>query len=545
MKIANLKTRLFLLGKKLIPTSVNYLKEKLWLKRNEDLRFGDYSTNFLFILANQLQQPPQRIFENLKDQIQQLAPNLVSEITFNNGYLNFRISDKVLFQTFRTLVKEPFKFFQEKSGRRQKINIEFVSANPTGPLTLGNGRGAVIGEVLAKVLKLNHYRITKEYYNNDRGRQIALLGESILANLNLAPANPEHYQGEYIVELADKFAKSASNFKSNPEKLGRKVAEKILKNMILKPLRKFGVSFDKVFSESELYQESDLLKKVFKKLEEKNLVEQKEGAWWLKLTKIGENKDEVLIKSNGEYTYFLSDILYHYHKLIVRRFKKAIVILGADHWDHVRRLKGVLKIFKKEKNYSPIVYQLVQLAKKGETFKMSKRKGVFVSLDELIEEVGPDPVKFFFLLHPPETHIVFDIDLAKKQSEENPVWYLKYAYVRAKSILNQAKKMKLTPLKDPLKAYQQFKDNELFLNLLRRIHQFKYLLTEISSNYLVNLIALESLRFAKEFHQFYEKEKIILPEHPVSRARLLFIKGIVNFFDFIFWLIDLKKPKKM
>ena len=283
-------------------------------------------------------------------------------------------------KTFRAIYKNKEKFFKQNYGRNQKLNIDYVSANPTGPLTLGNARGAVLGDALSNILKLAGFRVTKEYYVNDRGTQIEILGKTILAHLGKIPWEENFYQGEYLKEIASRIRAKLDTGQA-PEKIGKKIADYILNNFIKPSLKKFGTFHDWYFFETELYK-NNLDKKVLKILKKKKLIEERDGALFLLLTKLVEDKDEVLIKKTGEPTYFFSDILHNYYKFFIKKNKIEILIVASDHLDHTRRLKSALKIFGiKNYQFIPIVYQFVHLKKGEEYLKMSKRRGIFITLE--------------------------------------------------------------------------------------------------------------------------------------------------------------------
>jgi arginyl-tRNA synthetase len=402
-------------------------------------------------------------------------------------------------------------------------------------LTLGNARGAVLGDALSNILKLAGFRVTKEYYVNDRGTQIEILGKTILAHLGKIPWEENFYQGGYLKEIAEKFKNKVVDLE--PQKIGKKVADYILNNFIKPPLKKFGTFHDWYFFETELYK-NNLDKKVLKILEKKKLIEEREGALFLLLTKLGEDKDEVLIKKTGEPTYFFSDILHNYYKFFIKKNKIEILIVASDHLDHTRRLKTALKIFGiKNYQFLPIVYQFVHLKKGEEYLRMSKRRGIFITLEDLIQEIHPGIVRFFFLQKSPESIIEFDLDLAKKESEENPYWYVQYAYARLNSILEKAGKK---PNIDPQKVFLSIKDIESVKTILRKIHQFQDLIYLIYKEKRVNLVAEYLISLAKKIHSFYEKERI-LPD----RRKIAFVYFLREFLGFVLLCLQIKPVKKI
>jgi arginyl-tRNA synthetase len=519
-----------LLRKEIEKEKAKKILEKLKVFLIQDEKLGDYSTNLIFLLKEFASEKENFLIEKIKKEFNQF-----SKIEIVNNYLNFYLSDYELLRTFRTVYKNKEKFFKQNYGRNQKLNIDYVSANPTGPLTLGNARGAVLGDALSNILKLVGFRVTKEYYVNDRGTQIEILGKTILAHLGKISWEENFYQGEYLKEIAEKFKNKIVDLE--PQKVGKKVADHILNNFIKPSLKKFGTFFDWYFFETELYK-NNLDKKVLKILEKKKLIEERDGALFLFLTKLGEDKDEVLIKKTGEPTYFFSDILHYYYKFFIKKNKIEILIVASDHLDHVRRLKSALKIFGiKNYQFIPIVYQFVHLKKGEEYLRMSKRRGVFITLEDLIQEIDPGIIRFFFLQKSPEVVIEFDLDLAKKESEENPYWYIQYAYARLNSILEKAGKR---PNIDPQKVFGAIKDIESAKTILRKIHQFQDLIYLIYKEKRVNLLTEYLISLAKKIHNFYEKERI-LPD----RRKIAFVYFLREFLGFALLCLQIKPMKKM
>jgi arginyl-tRNA synthetase len=520
-----------LIRKEIEKEKAKKILEKLKFFLIQDEKLGDYSTNLIFLLKEFTPEKEKLIIEKIKKEFNQF-----SKIDIVNNYLNFYLSDYALLKTFRAIYRNKEKFFRKNYGRNQKLNIDYVSANPTGPLTLGNARGAVLGDALSNILKLAGFKVTREYYVNDRGTQIEILTKTILAHLEKIPWEENFYQGEYLKEIASRIRTKLDTGQA-PEKIGKKVADYILNNFIKPSLKKFGTFHDWYFFETELYK-NNLDKKVLKILKEKKLIEERDGALFLLLTKLGEDKDEVLIKKTGEPTYFFSDILHYYYKFFIKKNKIEILIVASDHLDHTRRLKTTLKIFGiKNHQFIPIVYQFVHLKKGKEYLRMSKRRGVFITLEDLIQEIDPGIVRFFFLQKSPEAIIEFDLDLAKKESEENPYWYVQYAYARLNSILEKAGKR---PNIDPQKVFIAIKDTEAAKIILRKIHQFQDLIYLIYKEKRVNLLAEYLISLAKKIHSFYEKEKV-LPD----RRKIVFVYFLREFLGFALLCLQIKPIKKI
>jgi len=530
----------------------NRLKKILKTKEKPQVKIilnqhGDLASNALFIWAKENKSNPYKGWEENKEKLNYYFKNIFDKIEFENGYLNFFIKKDILFKFFKLLLKNKknifeLNFFKSNFGHNQKIILEFVSANPTGPLHLGNGRNAILGEILSRILKETGFSVFKEYYNNNRGKQIETLGLSALNFLGFKINKEDLYRGDYLKELAEKNKGLCLKFKDQPEYLGYLLSKKILEFYIKPTLKSLNVSFDNFFSEKKLYEKLD--KEVLNKI--KKFTYEKDGALWLKL----QSKDEVLIKKTKEPTYFFSDILYHYNKFKIRKFKYSINIFGADHLDHARRLKEALNYFGiKEKQLKFIIYQLVYVKKGESTLKMSKRKGDFVLLDDLIKEVGPDPIKFYFALHPPETHLLFDIDLAKKKNEENLYWYVVYTGARLWSILEKAKKEKIIKnfnfKLDPKKAWDYLKENDDVINILKRIYFVKDILIDISKNFQIQILPQYIVEISKIINSFYEKEKIIENDLKKTLSKLEFVYCITNALKRLFYLINIEFKEKV
>ena len=511
----------------------------------ESLEYGDFSTNILFLLAKVLKENPYSIFEKYKDNFYKSIP-FTERLEFSSGYLNIFINKKILFNFYKSIILKKFDIFKNNIGKKQKLIIEYVSANPTGPLHLGNARGAVLGDILSNIFKLCNFKVTKEYYVNDRGKQIDLLVDTILYHLGMKEYSEEYYQGEYVKDIANSLKEKID--KLSLEKLKQFIISYILKKYIKTPLIKFGTKFDNFYFESDLYKKN-LDEKILNFFKKNKLIEEKDGAIWLKLSGLGEVKDEVLIKKDKEPTYFFSDILYNYEKLFIRKYKYSLIIVASDHQDHVRRLLAVFeKLFKvKPKNFQFLVYQMVHLYKENELLKMSKRKGTFVSLEDVLGIVEAPALRFYFAKYAPENTIEIDLDILKKESEENPIWYALYTYARFIGIIRKAKEQKFLftriSLKNNItKSFNYIKDKDEYLKILRNIVQFSQLISESAISLRPNLIFQSFLNLCKELNSFYEKVKI-LDRDEFTKSRLIFIIGIINFLEFLFNIFGIE-PKK-
>ena len=516
-------------------------KESVLVEIPENRKYGDYTANVAFTLSKILKKSPQEVAENLVAELKKQKINDFSRVESKNGFINFYLSENYLYGKLEEILKKKKNYRSPTSIN--SINIEFISANPTGPLTIGNGRGGFYGDVLANILEAQGNKVAREYYINDRGEQILSLGRSI----KLAQSDKRHetnnmeenlYRGDYINELAKQIDK-----RLNAEEAGQKVVELILKTYIKPVIKKLGINFDKWFSEKFLYEKGNY-EKVMADLMLSDFVYEKDGATWMKTSQFGDSEDRVLIKKDGAETYFLSDILYHFDKFKIRKFDKVVDIWGADHHGYAPRLKAALKVLGIPKdNLEIIITQLVRLIKKGKEVKVSKRAGTFITLKELVDEVGLDAARFFFLMYSPNTHMDFDIELAKERSQKNPVYYIQYAHARIASILtkikNQKSKIKIT--NQNLKLLKETSE----LNLIRKLIEFPELLAEISKNYEVHRLPRYSMELAREFHNFYEKHRVITEDKKLASARLALVTATKIVLTNALNLMGIKAPDKM
>ncbi len=533
------KTKI-ILRKYLKPEEFKEIEKRLKFFLTKDESLGDYSTNLLFLLEKQNPQIKETILEEIKTKFK----NYFEKIEVKSGYLNFYLSDFVLFKDLRSLIKKREKFFYLKT-KKQNVILDYVSANPTGPLHIGNIRPAVFGDLLSNFMKLLGFKVTKEYYVNDRGTQIEILAKSAKAFCNLIPLEENFYKGEYLEEIVNEYKEKIIQ-EEDLEKLGKFLGDLILERIIKKSLKNLGTNFDNFFFETDLYKDERFVQKILKIYEKKGLLEKRGGALILSLTKTGETKDEYLIRDNGKPTYFLSDILYHAHKFFIRKYKLLVDIFGADHHDHVRRLKKALEILGiKEKNLKIIIYQHVLLKRGDELIKMSKRKGTYITIDDLLSLVPRDIVRFMFSSITPEIVLGFDLELAKKKTTENPYWYVEYAYARMNSILEKLKEMnyQIKINIDPQKAAKYLIKDEEIKSLMRNIHKFKDLSQIIVKEFKPNLFYEFLLDFSKKLHRFYENKRIIKEE--IDRREILFVKLILSVLSFWLKLMNVKPVEKI
>src|SRR3989344_1740890 len=536
-----IKTLLADITRKIAPD----FKSEIIVKITENKNQGDYTSNVAFTLSKILKKSPQiaaeELVKNLKSSMS--AKKEFSKIEAQNGFINFFLSEECLEHQLEEILKKKNKYGNSNIGENYETQIEFISANPTGPLTIGNGRGGFYGDALANILKTQGYKVTREFYVNDRGGQILALGRSIKLvqgeKLNLEKTELDNlYNGDYINDLAKKIDKNLS-----VEEAGHKAVSLILSAYIKPVIKKLKIKYNVWFSEKSLYK-NGIYKKIMGDLMQKDLIYEKDGATWIKTSKLGDSEDRVLIKSNGDETYFMSDILYHLNKFQIRKFDKVIDIWGADHHGDMLRLSGVLKVLGIDlERLIILLNQFVRLVSGGKEFKFSKRAGTFITLEELVDEVGLDAARFFFLMYSLNTHMDFDMALAKERSQKNPVYYVQYAHARIASILakikNQKSKIKIT--KQNLKLLNTKPE----LNLIRKLIEYPEILSEIAKNYEIHRLPRYALELAREFHNFYEKERVITEDKNLTSARLVLVTATKIVLANTLNLMGIKSTDKM
>lgn len=422
---------------------------------------GDASTNVAMLLAKPLRNNPRAIAQLIVDGLTYDEKKVSAIEIAGPGFINFRFSNNYLFDELASIISVGNSFGQTSTNKGQKIQIEFVSANPTGPLTVGHGRNAVLGDTISRLMEWTGAEVDREYYFNDAGRQMRVLGQSVQARyldqLDKASQFPEGgYEGEYIKDIAAELIKEKGSELAETDDwvpFKEKAKEEIF-NDISDTLKRMNIHMDSFFNEHNLYENGDIDSTV-SRLRDKELVYEADGATWFKTTEFGKEKDTVLIKSTGEPTYRLPDIAYHANKLD-RGYDLCIDVFGADHIaTYPDVLSGISALGYDPEKVDVIVYQFVTIVKDGQPFKMSTRKANFITLDELMDEVGSDVTRFFFLMRSPNTHLEFDIAQAKEAGDKNPVFYLQYAHARICSILR--------------KAEEEYSfSNEVQLNLLQK-----------------------------------------------------------------------------
>jgi arginyl-tRNA synthetase len=467
------------------------------------------------------------------------------------GFVNIRLADAWLAEQVNTVLSRGADFVKSKMGGGKKVQIEFVSANPTGPLHVGNGRWASIGDSLARTLAAAGYEVEKEYLVNDAGTQAQVFGDTVFARYQQlfgrdVPIPREGYPGEYVFDVAraikDEAGEKFLDATETPVELKQLAVEKMVAS-IREDLLALGIDYDVWFSEQTLFEAPYTYKTAMDLLRQRGAVVEKEGAVWFASSALGEDKDNVLIRSNGAPTYFASDIAYHYDKFFNRKFERVIDIWGADHQGHVSRVKTAVQALGVEEGRLEIIIgQLVGLKRGGETVRFSKRAGEIITLREVIDEAGADACRFFFLQRSADSQMDFDIDLAKRQSSENPVYYVQYAHARSSGIVAQAAERGLKYEDGDVSLLR----HEAELTLLRKMLLLPELVESIAENHEPHHLPHYALELATAFHDFYEKCRVLDDSAPdLTRARLRLIAAAKIVLGSALGLMGMSAPDKM
>jgi arginyl-tRNA synthetase len=526
---------------------------EIQLEVPKDRRNGDFATNISLKLAKQLKRPPMDIAESILAYIDQSDPFFDKVVAVPPGFINFHLRYGAVVAIVERVLEEGDRYGGSDKGKGKKINVEFVSSNPTGPLTIGHGRQATIGDVLSNALSFCGYGVIREYYYNDAGGQMDILTRSVHARYQQLynpkyPFPDEGYKGDYIGEVAKMVSeREGDNYagKDDPETVEffRPLAVSRMINMIDKSLREYGVTFDVWSRESALYSEGKV-DRAIELLRKRGYIYDKDGAAWFKSSEFGDEKDRVIVRSNGEKTYFAGDIAYHMDKH-ERGFDRAINIWGADHHGYVPRMKGVMKALGYNEDFLEcLVHQMVSFVREGREVKMSTRQGQFITLDELVKEVGLPVTRFFFVMRSADSHLVFDLDLAKKESNENPVYYIQYAHARISSIMKHAreKEMDLSRLAEAdLSLLVEPEET----NLMKLISRFPSVVENAAEDREIHRIAAFILEMVGLFHSYYNKHRVISEDEQLSFARLALVEAIRQVVKNALGLLGIEAPERM
>jgi arginyl-tRNA synthetase len=517
------------------------------VERPKTLELGDYSTPLAMELRRTVGGNPLAIAEKIVRHLPALDA-IESPSVARPGFINFRLRDEWLDEQVELILAEGEAFGSQTWGEGRPVQIEFVSANPTGPLHVGNGRGAALGSTLANVLEAVGYRVEREYYVNDAGNQIDVFSRTLYARYQQLLGRPavvpeDGYPGEYMVELAEQIREAYGDSllrpegSPPPEELGPAGIAGMLER-IRADLESLRVSYDVWFRESSLYGESQRYQAIMDVLSERGYIARKDGAVWFTSTDLGEDKDNVLVRREGTPTYFASDVAYHYDKLLVRGFRRVIDIWGADHQGHVSRLKAAVEAIGADPSQlTVLLYQLV-MVKGG---RLSKRAGNIITLRELISEVGADACRFFFLSRSADSQMEFDLDLAKRQSNENPVYYVQYAYARIAGILRTAEERGV----DPSGGNVQLLRHPAELALIRKMLVLPELLETVARSLEPHHLPHYAGELATSFHSFYTECRVVSDDLEMTRARLKLAAAAKVALARVLHLMGMTSPERM
>lgn len=514
---------------------------------------GDFSTNLAMVLARAEKMAPRKVAEALVAVLEESAAEWGRVEIAGPGFINFHLASGYWFGILDEVLRRGADYGRSTFGKGKKVQVEFVSANPTGPLHIGHGRGAATGDAVAAVLAAAGYQVQREYYLNDAGNQMQTLGRSLLLRyrelLGEAIDFPEDcYQGDYIRDLANEFLESKGRAllelseEDAIEQIGSYGGGRI-RDGIDADLEDFGVRFDNWYSEQSLYDRGEVEKGIAL-LKERGLTYEQDGALWFKTTDFGDDKDRVLVRSNGVTTYFASDVAYHKEKY-ERGFDLVIDVWGADHHGYIPRMKAVLAgLGRDPEDLQCILVQLVNLLRDGQQVAMSTRAGKFVTLREVIDEVGKDACRFFFLSRRSDSQLDFDLELAKKQSNENPVYYVQYAHARVCSINRNAAEAGIgLPAVGEVDFSKLALEDELAL--VKQLSRYGEVVESAAQHFEPHRVVFYLQDLAARFHSYYNKGRVLIDDIETSRARLYLINGVRIVLENALLLLGVSAPERM
>lgn len=531
-------------------------EEQITLERPKLIEHGDFSTNIAMVLAKQVKKNPREIAQSIIDNIEK--NNLFKKIEIAGaGFINFFLKNEALISVIQEILQQKKAYGANTKGGNKKIQIEFVSANPTGPLHVGHGRGAAIGDSLARLLEFSGWQVTREFYYNDAGAQIDNLTKSVKARcLNIDVDNDDFpadgYRGDYIKEIADSYMMGLSincgeeiiesHGDIADDDCIKKFSVAYLRNEQDQDLANFKIKFDVYSLESSFYKNKKV-DEVVSLLKSNGFTYEKDDALWLKSTQFGDDKDRVMKKSDGSYTYFVPDVAYHLDKW-ERGFHRVINEQGADHHSTVNRVRAGLQGLKKNiplhwPEY--VLHQMITVTKGGAEVKISKRAGSYVTLSDLIEEVGCDATRFFLVSRRPDSQLIFDIDLAKTQSNDNPVYYIQYAHARIEGVLKQWGGNINSLSNNHPYSY----DSLLEKKLIKKISEFPELIETASKDLAPHQIANYLKECAAEFHSYYNDSKFLVKDESIMLGRLSLIYATQQILKNGLSLLGISAPDSM
>ena len=523
---------------------------EITIERPQNAEHGDYASNFPLKLARTARANPMTIAQELVALLPE-AEEIESAIAAPPGFINFTLRDKWLNRQVDRILQDGESFGNNNIGRGKKVQVEFVSVNPTGPMHIAHGRGAILGSTLSNILGASGYRVEKEYYFNDAGNQMDIFKRSLYARylqaLDVKAEVPENgYMGNYMIDIANEIiAEHGNKFQKLTEtealaQLGDIGIKKVIAK-IQKDLKQLRVEFDVWFREQSLYEHGQY-NKVMAILRKGGFLAEKEGATWFVSTNLGEDKDNVVVRSNGMPTYFATDIAYHYNKFVERNFDKVIDIWGADHQGHVPRMKAVVAAMGIDpERLQIIIHQMVTLKRGGELVRISKRTGDLITLEEVMNEVGVDACRFLLLARSASSQMDFDMELAKKQSQENPVYYVQYAHARISSIMRlvEEKNINFTGGDTGLLTA------EPELTLIRKLLNFPELIEMATITSEPHHLAYYAQELATTFHAFYKDCRVVTDDEALTKARIKLVMASKIVLAKTLHLMGMTAPERM
>ena len=527
--------------------TLSFPKKDYSLTPPKNSEFGDLSSNIALLLSRDLNRKPMDIAGIIADELNRKLPENITNVTIAKpGFLNFEISNKFFQSQILNILENDDNYGKGNIGSGKTANVEFVSANPTGPLTVGHGRNAILGDTVSNILHWQGFEVTREYYFNDAGRQMRILGESVevryfeILGKNLEFPE-EGYQGNYIREIAQTILDQHGNELKPNSPIFKKEAEKIIFNDIKSSLAKLGITFDQ-FSNEKTFYDNGGIDSLLKKLKEKDLIYEKDNATWFKTSTLGKDQDKVYIKSSGEPTYRVPDTAYHQDK-IKRGFDLIVDVFGADHADaYPDVILALDALGQKTDHIKVLIYQFVTLLRGGEKIKMSTRKANFVTLDELMDEVGIDVVRYFFVMRSMNAHLDFDLDLATDQSDKNPVFYLQYAHARICNIISRANDLGVE-LNDSFNP--SLLEHEDEIALLKYMSRFPDFLELAYENLEPQTIANYLQELSARFHKFYSHCRVITDDDQLTISRIAIIHASRIILANGFKILGISAPERM
>jgi arginyl-tRNA synthetase len=514
---------------------------------------GDFSTNFAMVIASLQKMAPRKVAQAIVDQLND-SGRLIEKIEIAGpGFINFYVTPAAWHPVLLEIQKTDRRFGASELGGGERVQVEFVSSNPTGPLHVGHGRGAAVGDSVANILSFCGYDVQREYYVNDSGRQIQTLGRSVFLRYRelfgkSAPFPEDCYQGDYIREIAARIKDQHGDgllYREGDEAVmycARTAAGDIME-AIREDLALFGVSFDEWFSEQSLYDAGEV-DRILAEYRERNIIYEKDGALWFKTSDLGDEKDRVVVRKNGQTTYFASDIAYHNDKYR-RGFQRVIDVWGADHHGYIPRMQAAIEACGHKRNqFQVILVQLVNLLRGGKPVAMSTRAGEFVTLRDVIDEVGKDAARFIFLTRHYESPLDFDMEVAKQQTNENPVYYVQYVHARISSIIRKAVENGMVDVQWDETAIARLLEHEE-IQLIKTLAEYPETVATSAEKLEPHRITFFLMNLAAAFHAYYNKHRVLSEDPVLSHGRLVLVESIRKVIRNGLALLGVDAPDKM